>query len=32
MTYQTINPVTGLTVQTYPDISNTELENALATA
>ncbi len=32
MTYQTINPATGLTVKTYPEISDTDLENALATA
>jgi succinate-semialdehyde dehydrogenase/glutarate-semialdehyde dehydrogenase len=32
MTYQTINPATGLTVKTYPDISDTDLENVLATA
>ena len=32
MTYQTINPATGLTVQTYADISDADLENALATA
>jgi succinate-semialdehyde dehydrogenase/glutarate-semialdehyde dehydrogenase len=32
MTYQTINPATGLTVQTYPDISDADLENVLATA
>lgn len=32
MTYQTINPATGLTVKRYPEISDTDLENALATA
>ena len=32
MTYQTINPATGLTVKTYPEISDTDLDNALATA
>ncbi len=32
MTYQTINPATGLTVKMYPEISDTDLEKALATA
>jgi acyl-CoA reductase-like NAD-dependent aldehyde dehydrogenase len=32
MTYQTINPATGLIVQTYADISDTDLEKVLATA
>ena len=32
MTYQTINPATGLTVETYQEISDTDLEDVLATA
>jgi len=32
MTYQTINPATGLTIKTYPEVSDTDLENVLATA
>ncbi|MCE4370740.1 NAD-dependent succinate-semialdehyde dehydrogenase [Xanthomonas hortorum] len=32
MAYQTINPSLGQLVQTYPELSNSELENALARA